>query len=246
MWFRKIKKPIIALAPMFGYSNKSFRLKCRRAGADAVFTEMVAAEAIIRNIEKAWQMCEFDERERPVIIQIFSNNPSAAAQASRAISSELHPDGIDINFGCPVQKAAKQGFGSILLNNLDLSSSIIKAVVSETDLPVSVKMRLPTKKISDTVSFVEMAREAGVSLISIHGRTQTQKYGKHSDWELIHKVKEKFKHLPILGNGDIESLQDLKDKIGNLDGALIGRAAKRDYHIFEKLSLIKSEITQPK
>jgi tRNA-dihydrouridine synthase B len=244
MWFEKIEKPIIALAPMFGYSNKSFRLKCRQAGADAVFTEMVATEAIIRDVEKAWQMCDFDDQERPVIIQIFGNNPKAISRAVRVISNNLHPDGIDINFGCPVQKAAKQGFGSILLNDLKLSSKIIKGAVTETDSPISIKMRLPSKKISDTINFIEMARDSGASLISIHGRTQTQKYSGHSDWEIIHKVKENFKRLPILGNGDIESLQDLRYKIGNLDGVLVGRAAKRDYRIFKELSLIK--INRPK
>jgi len=143
MWFEKINKPIIGLAPMFGYSSHKLRLKSRQAGADVVFTEMVAAEAIIRNVDKAWEMCEFDDKERPIVIQIFGNKPDSIARAVKLIDKKLAPDGIDINFGCPVQKASKQGFGSVLLNNPKLAKEIIKAAVRATKIPISVKMRLP-------------------------------------------------------------------------------------------------------
>jgi tRNA-dihydrouridine synthase B len=239
MWFNKINRPIIGLAPMFGYSNKNLRLKARQAGADVVFTEMTAVEAIIRDVEKAWQMCSFDSRERPVIIQVFGSNPLSVSKAIKIIDKKLHPDGIDINFGCPVQKAAKQGFGSVLLNDTKLSYLIIKSASSATKLPISIKMRLPSKKPSDSIDFIKMAKKAGAKVITVHGRTQTQKYGGHADWNLLHKIKKSFKDLPILGSGDINSLKDLQDKIGNLDGALIGRAAKKDYLIFKELILIK-------
>ena len=239
MWFEKIKKPIIGLAPMFGYSNRELRLKSRQAGADVVFTEMVAAEAIIRNVDKAWEMCEFDKKERPVVIQIFGNKPNSIAKAVKMVDKKLSPDGIDINFGCPVQKASKQGFGSVLLNNPALAFKIVKSAVEATSIPISVKMRLPSKVVADTISFIKTISSAGARVVSIHARTQTQKYGGHADWELLHKIKKHFPDLVILGNGDIESLQNLRDKLGNLDGVLVGRAAKRDFNIFEELKRAK-------
>lgn len=239
MWFEKIKKPIIGLAPMFGYSNPDLRLKSRQAGADVVFTEMVAAEAIIRDVDKAWEMLWFDEKERPVVVQIFGNNPVTIAKAIKMIDKKISPDGIDINFGCPVQKASKQGFGSILLNNPELSLRIVKSAVQATNIPISVKMRLPSKIVKDIVYFVQTVKDAGARLVTIHARTQTQKYGGHADWELLHKVKKSFPDLMILGNGDIETTQDIKDKLGNLDGVLVGRAAKRDFKIFSELKRVK-------
>lgn len=227
---------------MFGYSDKTLRLKARSAGADVVYTEMVAAEAIIRDVKKAWEMCEFDEKERPVVIQIFGNNSASIAKAVKIIDKKFHPDGIDINFGCPVQKASKQGFGSVLLNDPAQSAKIIKAAVSATKIPISIKMRLLSKVVSNTVNFISIVEKVGVKLVCIHARTQTQKYGGHADWELLHKIKAHFPDLIILGNGDIESLQDLKDKLGNLDGVLVGRAAKRNYGIFRELSKIKRSV----
>jgi tRNA-dihydrouridine synthase B len=137
-WFDSIKKPIIALAPMHGFTNSELRRKCRQAGADAVYSEMIAAEAIIRRIPKAFEMMTFEEGERPIVIQIFGANPASMAQAAEIIEKEIKPDGIDINFGCPVQKAAKQEFGSYQLRRPQKAAEIVRAVANATSLPVSV------------------------------------------------------------------------------------------------------------
>ena len=234
-FWQNLAKPIIALAPMHQVTNSRFRLKCRKAGADVVYTEMVAAEAIIRHIPKTYEMMSFKQAERPIVVQIFGSNPKTMAKAAEIVEKEIKPNGIDINLGCPVQKAAKQGFGSCQLNSPKQVEKIIFAVKRATKLPVSVKMRLVSKVESDTVKFAKMLENSGVDAIAIHGRTPTQKYGGHADWELIHKIKKHFPNLIILGNGDIESLQDLKDKLGNLDGVLVGRAAKRNPQIFSSL-----------
>lgn len=230
-----INRPVIGLAPMHQVTNSFFRLECKKAGADLVYTEMVAAEAVIRNVPKAFEMMSFEEVERPIAIQIFGSNADSMARAAKIIEKELTPDMIDINLGCPVQKAEKQGFGSCQLKDPQAVAKIIKAIKSSVKLPISVKMRLVSKIAEDTVSFVRILEKAGVSLVAIHGRTPTQKYGGHADWELMHKVKKHFPNLIILGNGDIETTQDFKDKLGNLDGVLIGRAAKRDPEIFSKI-----------
>lgn len=223
---------------MHGFTNSAFRLKCKKAGADVVFSEMIAAEAIIRRIPKAFEMMRFEESERPIIIQIFGANTDSMAEAAKIIEKEIKPDGIDINFGCPVQKAAKQEFGSYQLRDPQKAAVIVEAVSKATKLPVSVKMRLPSKIEKNITSFVKLMFDSGSKLVSIHARTATQKYGGHADWELLHKVKEHFPENVILGSGDICSLQNLKDKLGNLDGVLIGRAAKRKPEIFRELTKI--------
>jgi len=224
---------------MHGFTDSAFRLKCRRAGADAVYSEMVAAEAIIRLVPKALEMIKFQKEERPIVIQIFGTSPSSMAKAARIIEKKFRPDGIDINFGCPVQKAAKQGFGAIQTQNPAQASAIVRAVSRATTLPVSVKTRLSDKTAKKSGDFVELMFQSGAKLVAIHGRTPTQKYRGSADWEILHEIKKRLKDKTILGSGDIRCVQDLKEKIGNLDGALIGRAAKRDPKIFAKLKKIK-------
>lgn len=236
-FWNSLPKPIIGLAPMHSVTDSSFRLKCKKTGADIVYSEMIAAEAIIRRVPQALEMMKFSETERPILIQIFGSNLVSMTEASKIIEKEIRPDGIDINFGCPVQKAAKQGFGAIQLNDGEKAAQIVRTIASAIKLPVSVKMRLVSKVPQDTVDFIREIKNAGVAAVAIHARTQTQKYHGHADWELLHKIKKEFPELIILGSGDIETPQDLKDKLGNLDGALIGRAAKRNPQIFLKLKI---------
>lgn len=220
---------------MHGFTNSEFRLKCREAGADLVYTEMVAAEAIIRRIPKAFEMMKFDEEERPIIIQIFGSNPISMAQAAQIIEKEFKPDGIDINFGCPVQKAEKQGFGAVLLRDTKKAIEIIKSVkkVLKTT-PLSIKIRL-NDDIKDTIDFIKLAQSTSVQMVAIHGRTLTQKYRGQADYDKLYEIKNHFPNLTILGSGDIKSRDDIETKLGNLDGLLIGRAAKVNQEIFKEL-----------
>lgn len=220
---------------MHGFTNSEFRLKCRKLGADLVYTEMVAAEAIIRRVPKAFEMMKFDGKERPLIIQIFGSNIDSMAQAAQIIEKELKPDGLDINFGCPVQKAARQGFGAVLLRDPKKAIEIIKAVkyVLKTT-PLSIKIRL-NDDIADTINFIKKAQSAGVQMVAIHGRTLTQKYKGSADYTKLHEIKSHFPNLIILGSGDIKSKIDIDTKLGNLDGLLIGRAAKIRPEIFKEL-----------
>ncbi|OQA53216.1 MAG: putative tRNA-dihydrouridine synthase [candidate division WS2 bacterium ADurb.Bin280] len=240
-WFEKIKKPIIALAPMHGYTYSEFRQKCAKAGADAVYSEMVASEAIIRDVPQAMEMLGFEQNERPVILQIFGSNSEVMAKAAQIIEERFSPDGIDINFGCPVQKAAKQGFGSCQLADDSEAAKIVKAVCSATSIAVSVKMRLVSFDANENIDFIKKMHQAGARLFSVHGRIRTQKYRGHADWNLLRKIKQGCGDIPILGSGDVDSLQFLKDNLGNLDGALVGRAAKRDPEIFGELVKIKND-----
>jgi len=239
-WFEKIQKPIIGLAPMHQVTRSPMRLLCKEGGADVVYTEMIAAEAIIREIPQAMEMASFDEEQRPVVIQIFGDKPEVMAQAAKLLEDKFQPDGIDINFGCPVQKAAKQGFGACQLFEPDKAAAIIKKIKkSLKTTALSAKIRFATKEIDDTIEFIEAIKSAGIDLVAIHGRTAIQKYHGQADWNKMHEIKKHFPNLTILGNGDIDSLENLKAKIGNLDGVLIGRAAKRNQQIFSELNKIK-------
>lgn len=235
-WFEEIDNPIIGLAPMHQVSRQDLRIACRKAGADVVFSEMVASEAIIREIPQAWEMMKFSQAERPMIIQIFGNDPGVMAKAAAMVNGSLNPDGIDINFGCPVQKAEKQGFGSCQLRDAEASATIVKAVKKSVgELPLSVKIRIPDKSIDTTIDFVKKMVDSGIDMVTIHGRTPTQKYKGEADWSHAYEVKNTFPNLVVLGSGDIKSVQDYKDKIGNLDGVLIGRWAKNHPEIFTQI-----------
>jgi tRNA dihydrouridine synthase A len=222
---------------MHGFTNSEFRLKCRQFGADLVYTEMVAAEGIIRRVPAVLSQLEFVAAERPVIAQIFGSNPDSMAQAAKIIEDEYAHDGIDINFGCPVQKAAKQGFGAVLLRDANKALEIIKSVKSTLKhTPLSIKIRL-NDNIIDTINFIKQAQLAGVQMVAIHGRTLTQKYRGVADYDKLHAIKSHFPNLIILGSGDIKSKKDIEQKLGNLDGVLVGRAAKIRPSVFAELKL---------
>jgi len=238
-WFKKVKKPIVGLAPMHQVSRSDLRQEAREAGADVVFSEMIASEAIIRKIPQALSMMKFSELERPIIIQIFGNNPAVMAKAAQFVEKEFAPDGIDINFGCPVQKAAKQGFGSCQLLDPIAASKIIRAIKNKINIPLSCKIRIPQKDVKRTVEFVNKMQQAGVEMVSIHGRLPAQKYRGQADWTHAYEVKKQFPKLIILGSGDIKSIEDFEAKIGNLDGVLIGRWAKNHPKIFSEIKALK-------
>jgi tRNA-dihydrouridine synthase len=234
MSYLDLPKPIFGLAPMHGFTNSEFRLKCRTHGADLVYSEMVAAEGIIRRVPAVLSQLEFVEAERPIILQIFGSNLESLAKAAQIIETEYKPDGIDINFGCPVQKAAKQGFGAVLLNDPQKAIDIIKSVkqVLKTT-PLSIKIRL-NNDVEDTIKFLKLAVKY-VDMVAIHGRTLTQKYRGAADYEKLHLIKSRFPNLIIFGSGDIKTKAEVDSKLGNLDGLLIGRAAKICPEVFTEL-----------
>jgi len=240
-WFKELDRPIVGLAPMHQVSRSALRQEARRAGADVVFSEMIASEAIIRRIPQALKMMKFDESERPIIIQIFGNKSSVMAKAAKIVETEFKSDGIDINFGCPVQKAQKQGFGACQLQDPHKCGEIIEEVRSVLiSTPLSCKIRIPDKDLKQTLELVSSVAKAGIDMISIHGRLPTQKYRGEADWTHAYEVKKSFPELLVLGSGDVKSVEDFKNKLGNLDGVLIGRWAKNHIEIFEQIKKFSS------
>jgi len=150
----KIKKPILALAPMAGVTDIAFRGMCKRFGADVIYTEFASSEALVYKSKKTITMIRFEQVEKPVVVQIFGKDPKIMAQAAK-ICEELGFDGIDINFGCPAYKVVKHGGGVNLMRNPKLCQEITQAVIESVKIPVSIKIRSSIKKELDKVKKLE-------------------------------------------------------------------------------------------
>ena len=218
----------LLLAPMEDVSDPPFRALCKNHGADVMFTEFISSEGLIRDAAKSVQKLDIFEYERPIAIQIFGHNINSMRESTE-ICEKANPDFIDINYGCPVKKVTCKGAGSGILRDIPKMVSMTKEIVDATDLPVTVKTRLGWDENSKyIVEVAERLQDVGIQAISIHGRTRKQMYKGEADWSLIAAVKENPRmHIPIFGNGDVDSpekAKEKKDKYG-VDGIMIGRGA---------------------
>jgi tRNA-dihydrouridine synthase B len=231
------KNPLM-LAPMEDVTDPSFRLMCKRFGADMVYTEFVSSDALIRNVNKTQQKLHISDDERPVAIQIYGRSPDAMAEAAK-ICEESNPDVLDINFGCPVKKVAGKGAGAGMLRDIPKMLEITCRVVDAVQIPVTVKTRLGWDDNSKIiVDLSESLQDCGVAALAIHGRTRAQMYTGEADWSLIGAVKNNHRmHIPIIGNGDITSPEICLrrfDETG-VDAVMIGRASIGHPWIFEEI-----------
>jgi tRNA-dihydrouridine synthase B len=240
----------ILLAPMEDVSDPPFRAVCKDNGADLMYSEFISSEGLIRDAIKSLKKLDFSEEERPFGIQIFGGDEEAMAMSAR-ICETVNPDLVDINFGCPVKKVVSKGAGAGVLKDIDLMVRLTEAVVKSTSLPVTVKTRLGWDEQSKNIEEVaERMQDIGVKALSIHGRTRAQLYKGEADWSLIAKVKNNPRiHIPIFGNGDIDSPQKAmlyKNRYG-VDGIMIGRAAIGYPWIFREIkSYLKDQtLLQP-
>lgn len=220
----KLPRPIVALAPMADMTDLPFCLICKEHGAPLMFREMVSSEAIVRQNPKTIEMARFDERERPLIQQIFGSEPDVMAEAARIIEEKFHPDGIDINMGCPVYNIVSNFNGAFLIKEPERAAAIIRAMTAAVKVPISVKTRLGWNKDTDVLEFVKVLEDAGASLISIHGRTKEQGYSGTANWDRVGEAR-KNTSLPVLVNGDITSVETAREALqrSGADGVLVGR-----------------------
>jgi len=193
-----------------------------------MYSEFISSEGLIRDAIKSRQKLDFFEYERPFGIQIFGGDEEAMSMSARIVDT-VQPDLVDINFGCPVKKVVCKGAGAAVLKDVAAMTRLTEAVVKGTKLPVTVKTRLGWDDQSKNIEEVALRlQDVGIKALTIHGRTRAQLYKGQADWSLIARVKEDPRiHIPIFGNGDIDSPEKAKiyrDRYG-IDGIMIGRAA---------------------
>ena len=219
---------------MAGYTDSAFRQIVKSlAPRTIVFSEFVSSDALHFKSKKTQQMLAFSIKEQPFIMQIFGKNPHHFAEAAKVVES-LGAAGVDLNMGCPARKVVHSDHGSALLKNLKLAAEIIETTVKAVKIPVSVKMRLGVSDSRNLLNFSKMIESSGAQLLTIHGRTAKQMYFGEVNFEPIYKVKRQLK-IPVLGNGDIDSAERFHEKLKNLDGLMIGRAAVTNPWIFREI-----------
>lgn len=218
----------LLLAPMEDVSDPPFRAVCKDQGADLMFTEFISVEGLIRDAGKSIQKLDIYDYERPMGIQIFGAEIDSMGRAAEIVE-EAKPELLDINFGCPVKKVVCKMAGAGILQDIPKMVRLTEKVVKSTSLPVTVKTRLGWDE--NTLNIEEVAerlQDIGIQALTIHGRTRKQMYKGEADWTLIGKVKNNPRiHIPIFGNGDIDSPQkavEYKERYG-VDGIMIGRAS---------------------
>ena len=240
----------LLLAPMEDVSDPPFRAVCKEQGADLMYTEFISSEGLIRDAIKSRQKLDIFDYEKPIGIQIFGGDEDAMAMSAKIVDT-TNPDLLDINFGCPVKKVVCKGAGAAVLKDIELMVRLTKACIRSTTLPVTIKTRLGwdsnTKNIEEVA---ERMQDIGVQALTVHGRTRMQLYKGEADWTLIAKIKNNPRiHIPIFGNGDIDSPQkaaDYKNRFG-VDGIMIGRAAIGYPWIFREIKhyLATGELMAP-
>ena len=225
------------LAPMAGFTDLPFRLICSEMGAGMVCMEMISAMAITYKNEKTFEMLQISPEESAASLQLFGKEPAIMAEAAKMID-EYPFDILDVNMGCPVKKIVDNGEGSALMKDPVLAGKIIESLVKATKKPVTVKIRSGFDK--EHINALEMARvayESGASAVAVHGRTRDKFYEGTADWDIIRQVKESIP-IPVIGSGDakdIESAERMKRET-NVDGVMIGRAARGNPWIFKSLA----------
>jgi tRNA-dihydrouridine synthase B len=234
-WFSRFP---LYLAPMAGVSNKIFRQLCKEYGADVLITEFVSAEGIFLRNQRTREYLDFDEIERPIGVQLFGANAEHMAAAAGQVVDWVRPDFVDLNFGCPVNKVVCKNGGSALLKDCATLAKIAALVVrAVSPMPVTAKIRIGWD--ADSINAVRVAKilvDAGISALTVHGRTRAQGYSGTADWNVIAEVAAAAP-IPVIGNGDLSTAVDVAKhrRETGIAGAMIGRAAMSAPWVFREI-----------
>lgn len=233
----------IFLAPMAGVTDLAFRTLCKEYGADLVVSEMVSSRGLHYKDKKTNELLQTNDIEAPLIVQLFGNEPEVMAEAAK-ILEDSGVSYLDINMGCPAPKIVKNGDGCSLMRDETLAGKIAEAVVKAVKIPVSVKFRSGWDKDSiNAISFAKAMENAGVSAVTVHGRTKDQFYSGNADYNIIKNVRDAVK-IPVISNGDVTdgtSALNILSKTG-CDSLMVGRGSFGNPLIFAEIkSAFKGE-----
>jgi tRNA-dihydrouridine synthase B len=228
----------LALAPLSGITNLPFRRIARELGAGVVVSELVSSNGLVRASGRTLRYLLTHPDERPVVMQIFGDDPACMADAAR-IAQDAGADVVDLNIGCPVKKVVKRGAGCALMRDLPRSARLIGAVVGAVSVPVTVKIRAGWSRAEvNAPEYARMAEAEGVGAVTVHGRTREQMFTGRADRDVIRRTVEAVS-IPVIGNGDIASPADaaaMLDETG-CSGVMIGRAAQGNPWIFREIRM---------
>lgn len=220
----ELPKPLIYLAPMSGITNKAYRQIVKRYHSDLLFPEFISTYALHYESERTLQMLDYDEMERPIIAQIFGAEPEYFKEAARKVVA-MGFDGVDINFGCPAPKVAKNGGGCALLGDLDLSRRVIEAVLEGVDgrVPVSVKTRVSYKD-THVRDFCAMIADLPLAALCVHGRPFEKPYVGAADLDCIKEAKT-LVPFPVMASGNAHTPEAAKHTLDytGCDGVALAR-----------------------
>ena len=226
----------LILAPMAGVTNQPFRMICKEFGPGMVCTAMASSRAIFHDDKKTNRLLNTEGEKRPISFQIFGSDEETMGYAAKYVSQMA--DIVDINMGCPAPKVVKNGDGSKLLLDLEQAEKVMRAVVANSKVPVTLKYRKGWDKDNlVAVEIAKIAEEAGISAITIHGRTRSEFYSGTADLEMIKRVKQSV-HIPVIGNGDVidgETALKMFQETG-VDGIMIGRGSFGNPWIFKRIT----------
>lgn len=226
------------LAPLAGYTHLAFRRALRELGGlGLATTDLVHATQLVNGHRHSLDLISTDPLDRPLSVQIFSGNDDHLVDAARWLQERGY-QGVDINMGCPMAKINGQGGGARLLCDADNASRLVERVVTAVQIPVTVKMRLGWDR--DSIASPMLARRfesIGVAAITIHGRTRQQGFHGHVDLSGIQATVEAVENIPVIGNGDVRSVEDALQmrRVTGCDAIAIGRGAMLDPWLFRKL-----------
>ena len=227
----------VFLSPMAGVTDLPFRLICKEQDCGMLYTEMVNSKALCYDDENTKKMLKIEDEEHPVAVQIFGSDPEFMGRAAE-IMNEYPNEILDINMGCPAPKVVKNGDGSALMKNPKLAEEVLKAVVKNSEKPVTLKIRKGWDDESvNAVEIAKIAEASGISALAIHGRTREQYYSGKADWDIIAEIKQNI-NIPVIGNGDVFTVEDAINMLEKTkcDAIMIGRGAQGNPWIFKRIN----------